>query len=372
MNIVIPSPENPVLIDTKSNLNIKELKIRNTLTLIGFDYDFCSKLGPFQNNETIKYEEAVALIIEKFFSQKGLINSQQMKYQINMQQNSENQGESPQKDNGNIKQCPICYELLPLEEFYEIPSSKHVFCKKCIIFYITQSILSGSNVLKIKCPDDCGYVLKDQDLKQIFCEECKDEEWYIKYVEMKNKATFNNDPKYHCCIRRDCENFILKEIEGKKLTCKKCGLMFCFDCELIWHENQSCHEALCQYYQICIDLGRMDKENQEREKSKKNRLLFLRKVNFILVLPLIIFVVVPILGIVLSFLYPFWFFKFKCIKKWNCKTLFATIFVMPLIIILMPISLILLIIWECYLAYFNMNEVYYKIYGFYEEYLQCC
>ena len=373
MNIIIPFPNDPPVLhhpDSKTK-SVKELRIRNNLTLMGIDYDICSKLCSFQNNETMKYEDKVSLIIDEFFSKITPLDSHEVKFEnFNfVPEKEENIIELPNNANNNLKNCPICYEDLPLEEFYTIPSSKHQFCEQCMDFYLTESIYSGLNVLRIQCPDDCGYVLQDHDIKEYYISTSKNYlEMYTKYEEMKNKASLNNNPNYHCCIRRDCENFILNENTGKKLNCDKCGLIFCAECELNWHEGQSCQEALSQYYQVCISLAKRDKNNQEREKSRKNRLFRLRMVNFVLVIPLIVLVLMPITLIFEGFYVPFMIYLGKSSKRWNCVKYLKTILIIFLIIVLMPITIILIILKVCA----NWDQATYRIYVFYQQYLSCC
>ena len=147
----------------------------------------------------------------------------------------------------NGKKCNICYEDLGV--FKIIPGSNHEFCNNCVKAHLKYNI-ENNNVLKIMCPDDCGYKLTEKNIADLLSEEYS---LLKKYQKFKLNAELSQDPNLMWCMNPGCENIITSEKNAKLIICTKCDLRMCFTCKGLWHEGQTCDQAIESEYKKYID-----------------------------------------------------------------------------------------------------------------------
>ena len=127
--------------------------------------------------------------------------------------------------------------------------SDHEFCKTCLADYIKQKILSNQ-LLEIKCPDDCGKPLEDDETENILTET---PDLYKRFLKFKNIALLSLDPNIRWCVRAECEGYIKRDKNSNKLICGKCNQAMCFLCRNAWHEAQTCEEAMKMEFKKYIE-----------------------------------------------------------------------------------------------------------------------
>lgn len=154
---------------------------------------------------------------------------------------------TPFSSNTNSKICVICFESQNI--FKKIPGTSHEFCIQCIGSYLKQNITTN-NVLKIMCPDDCGYKLSESDVIQLLGEDFI---MVSKYKKFKLNSEMVKNPNLMWCMTPGCENILQCGQTSKLITCFKCNLRMCFLCKSVWHEGQTCEEAVDSEYKKYID-----------------------------------------------------------------------------------------------------------------------
>lgn len=143
--------------------------------------------------------------------------------------------------------CVICCE--PQNLFKKIPGSNHEFCYNCIKSYLKENIFNN-NVLKIHCPDDCKYILTENDVKNLLVEDFL---LLSKYEKFKINAELRQNPDSMWCLTPGCENIIKSGKKDSLIICCKCNLQMCIACKGIWHNEQNCEEAIESEYKKYID-----------------------------------------------------------------------------------------------------------------------
>ena len=129
------------------------------------------------------------------------------------------------------KICNICYD--DFEVLRKVPGSNHEFCEKCIRSHLKQNIYNN-NPLKIMCPDDCGYILTQNNIEELLSEDMI---MLIKYKKFKLNAELSQNPDVIWCMTPGCENIIKSEKNTKLVMCPKCKLRMCMLCKSHWHEG---------------------------------------------------------------------------------------------------------------------------------------
>ncbi len=108
----------------------------------------------------------------------------------------------------------------------------------------------NNNSVKIKCPDDCGYILTQKNVEELLSDDIT---ILNKYHKFKRNAELSQDQNVMWCMTRGCENILKSENSTKLIICEKCNLKMCFLCKSLWHEGQSCDEAIEKEYNKYLD-----------------------------------------------------------------------------------------------------------------------
>jgi len=101
--------------------------------------------------------------------------------------------------------------------------------------------ISSKQLLKIKCPDDCGAFLCDQDVYQILKAT---REVFSRYCKFKGISILSKNPNISWCVKAGCDGYMRKDLQSSnKLVCKPCSQNMCFLCKNPWHGEEMGQEA---------------------------------------------------------------------------------------------------------------------------------
>lgn len=189
-------------------------------------------------NKNIANKAKNILISKIFFREKQQMNINEGKEEKAVVIDIENKKED---DIAQPKlKCIICYEDHLESNYFKNEKINHDICSFCLVNYVKQKIFTNE-ILKIKCPDDCGMIFDENDIKFILQNQG---DTFSKYLKFKNIATINQDPFVIWCVKVDCPGYIKGEKNSKKLACPLCNQEICFLCRNAWHEGRNCEEAM--------------------------------------------------------------------------------------------------------------------------------
>ena len=242
---------NQVQLNSFDLRNFKEIWIRNKLSKMGLNLNVCTEILASIDYENQNLDNIITTITDKYFSEEMKINDDDRSYNFNEKDINSFKINIPRNWNfedikpvNKWKYCAICYENMKESEFLTIPNVNHHFCKSCIIHYLTQ-IINSNQILHIKCPDDCPYVLTDKDI-EVLLES--NQELLQKYYKFKKITQLSMNPNVRWCVRAGCENYIEGNSNQNRLVCDKCEQEICFLCRNEWHENRTCEQAMNQEF----------------------------------------------------------------------------------------------------------------------------
>ncbi|XP_078150676.1 E3 ubiquitin-protein ligase RSL1-like isoform X2 [Carex rostrata] len=135
--------------------------------------------------------------------------------------------------------CPICMELIPTSDGFNINPCDHIFCISCMIHYIT--VKTEENAVTIPCPiPGCESTFLDPETCQHILPKDTFERWNLTLCES------SLGPNKFYCPFKDCSALLIdEEGESEKITnseCPHCNRMFCAKCKVPWHGDMSCEE----------------------------------------------------------------------------------------------------------------------------------
>lgn len=132
-------------------------------------------------------------------------------------------------------ECPICIDEIDVDFSHPIDGCGHVYCRDCIVHYVTDAI--NNKNLPIACPDpQCGGELSMYDIEMLV-----DRDLYVKFTEFSLATLVEANPEYSCCPTADCKYiFIHQSGDPCRLNCPACKNSYCLDCKCDWHEGVDC------------------------------------------------------------------------------------------------------------------------------------
>jgi IBR domain/IBR domain, a half RING-finger domain len=146
--------------------------------------------------------------------------------------------------------CPICYcELEEGEVALRLENCAHRYCEDCVRQYVRTAMEQGA-VLRLTCPHpECETPLDYYQVRQLL-----DAESGCRYEQLALVEQLKNSPAVHYCPRPACGNVMVvvatgedgaPQAAGCRMVCDRrgCGTVFCVECGLVWHQDQSCAEA---------------------------------------------------------------------------------------------------------------------------------
>mmetsp|Transcript_34793 Transcript_34793/g.61270 ORF Transcript_34793/g.61270 Transcript_34793/m.61270 type:complete len:438 (-) Transcript_34793:1-1314(-) len=138
--------------------------------------------------------------------------------------------------------CPICY--VPIEEEWHHPDCKeHVFCRDCVIQYLSVKIVE-SQVLELKCPgDSCRHLISEEQVKAFV------PELYPKYLKFKRRAELSKDPSVRWCAELDCDGVMKGNQTRPHMICPICKREQCYNCGSQWHPGKTCEQLIDDAYE---------------------------------------------------------------------------------------------------------------------------
>jgi len=136
-------------------------------------------------------------------------------------------------------ECPICFEenIQPTNVFI-ISQCSHAYCMDCIREYLNSNILSKN--VNIPCPTPkCTSFFQYDQIKYIV-----DPLVFAKYEEFTFNIFLMKSPNYKWCPNPNCGNVVYGEVDNPRCKCSNinCNFDFCFNCEVEWHHNSTCHQ----------------------------------------------------------------------------------------------------------------------------------
>jgi E3 ubiquitin-protein ligase RNF19A len=138
--------------------------------------------------------------------------------------------------------CPICYA--PIEVEWRHPDcSEHVFCRDCVIQYLSVKI-TESQVLELRCPGDgCRHLISEAQVKAFVPELLQ------KYQKFKRRAELSKDPSVRWCSHLDCEGVMKGSQQRPHMACPVCKREQCFNCGSEWHPGKTCEQLIDDAYE---------------------------------------------------------------------------------------------------------------------------
>eukprot|EP01129_Flabellula_baltica_P013251 TRINITY_DN611_c0_g1_i1.p1 TRINITY_DN611_c0_g1~~TRINITY_DN611_c0_g1_i1.p1 ORF type:complete len:262 (-),score=27.20 TRINITY_DN611_c0_g1_i1:43-828(-) len=136
-------------------------------------------------------------------------------------------------------ECPICTDIFRNEDDLLQFHCGHIYCRQCIVDYITYRI-NANEVIDIPCPDpSCGYLFDYSFIKEIITPDL-----FERYESFTLLESLKNDSNIRWCPNpMSCGNAMIVEsgFDLKKIKCRVCEYSFCGLCSEEAHEG-SCEE----------------------------------------------------------------------------------------------------------------------------------
>ena len=140
------------------------------------------------------------------------------------------------KETQNIE-CPICLEPKSEDQMLTI-SSSHKFCGACLCEYLLY-FMKAHQIIDIKCPDGCGKLIVNNDIKCIFASHPKQIE---KFQKIKISDAIARNLWTRWCIRPACNGTAQAGPYLQKIVCMECRTKICSICRNEWHHNKTCEQ----------------------------------------------------------------------------------------------------------------------------------
>lgn len=141
------------------------------------------------------------------------------------------------KDMAEMKEyeCEICFTSNGLEGIAILDKCGHFYCLECMRHFLDANVKDRK--LVIKCPSDgCKTKLLHNDIRMIGTVETF--ELYERYL-LEN--TLGRDKHCKFCPRPGCGMAMYQIGDNPMLTCPKCEVKFCFNCNTSdWHTGVTC------------------------------------------------------------------------------------------------------------------------------------
>lgn len=153
---------------------------------------------------------------------------------------------------GTTKECMICLEELPAEDFRAYLYCGHAFCQDCWVEEISIWTEEGMRCLDMCCPQHkCGVAMSSSVVQNILKDGSHDEkrpipdeqkETWARYRRFFHKSFIDTSPNLDYCPAPNC-NIVHSYTTGirKDITCE-CKHQFCWRCKNKAHNPCSCED----------------------------------------------------------------------------------------------------------------------------------
>ena len=161
---------------------------------------------------------------------------------------------------GTLRECSICLEDYPGDEFLHVPlttgcSHKLKVCRKCVSMSIDVQIpdVTWDQIKCPECPSKLSYdVVKRYASFDAFLMHVTHSltsfQTYAdvlpRYEKKSLLAAFGAIPDFAMCLNPSCSSGQIHEGGREKpiMTCDTCGYKMCFVHQTPWHEGRTCEE----------------------------------------------------------------------------------------------------------------------------------
>lgn len=138
------------------------------------------------------------------------------------------------------RECPLCLNSRPPEDFPDIMTCHHRSCLTCLQTYLQIEITESR--INISCPE-CTEKYHPNDIQLIL----QNDTLMKKYEDFMVRRVLVADPDARWCPAPDCGFAVIaKECAGcPKIRCERpgCETDFCYHCKQYWHPNKTCDAA---------------------------------------------------------------------------------------------------------------------------------
>ncbi|KYR00172.1 hypothetical protein DLAC_03326 [Tieghemostelium lacteum] len=214
------------------------------------DKDIKDALESFNNNieETINYLMSQPVVVEDE-------NDRLFKEFMKSEQEKLEKGH-----NERSYLCSICYDDLPIQDFYIMDECYHRFCIDCIQQHYLSQIRSGYS--DIKCPQNlCKYKVKYQEVQHIL--KGKDFDLYDQLLFNHSMA---KDKNVRYCPVPNCSSIVISQPDGScQCPVPECGYEFCGFCRNASHSGMTC----AQFEELQEELRTYTVTNTFYKKTKR-------------------------------------------------------------------------------------------------------
>lgn len=162
------------------------------------------------------------------------------------------------------KQCDICFEQRPVENFFALAKcADHRYCLDCVNEHIVYNLDQGV-VNRIPCPGgvECESKFQLKDILKLCSTEVT--ERFMKLNKIQNIAM---DKYKKWCPTPDCDSQIQRskcKCRGERSMCSECAQVYCFRCSQLWHGDNFCAEA--DDLNAFVDFDKFQEKNSQRFK----------------------------------------------------------------------------------------------------------
>lgn len=144
---------------------------------------------------------------------------------------------------GKLKECPLCFEEQPVENFCNLATCSHRSCITCLRQYLKIEIAESR--VSISCPE-CSELLHPSDIKRLLRNDLLMDKW----EKFMLRRVLVSDPDARWCPAPDCGYAVIATgcAGCPKLQCHRpgCDTFFCYHCKQEWHPSQTCDAARLQ------------------------------------------------------------------------------------------------------------------------------
>ncbi|MED6224723.1 hypothetical protein PIB30_086826 [Stylosanthes scabra] len=142
--------------------------------------------------------------------------------------------------------CEICTASKTEVNWFLVIGCTHAYCKDCVVRYIRSKL--DLNVINIRCPvPRCGGLLEPQGCRKILPKKVLNR-WEKSLCE--SAIIENETEKFIYCPLKRCSALMIIDDGHNKMTktkCLVCKKQICVQCNVPWHEGNTCEEFRKDY-----------------------------------------------------------------------------------------------------------------------------
>ena len=178
-------------------------------------------------------------------------------------------------------ECPICQEKICESRTIQMNCSHgHTACMECVCDWVKASIDQGP---QIKCfgGEGCNYELMQQEIALVLghgdvIKGQKESEFEIIDINQRDAAIAQDPQSFAYCPSPNCNWIVARHSKGasEAATCPDCNLVFCTNCNDIYHYRNTCiqmREKKYEWEQWILSGRKQYWKDNERERVKANR-----------------------------------------------------------------------------------------------------